>query len=64
MALVIKINFGEAVRIGNAVIRIERFRADQVKLAIVAPKEVNVTRLGETYDVNEFKMKEKKNENE
>lgn len=50
--LVISLKEGEAIQIGNAVVRFNRLRSGRrVTLAIDAPKEVGIVRLGNGKEV-------------
>lgn len=66
MPLVLTIREDEAIRIGEAVIRVLRDPnggSRQFRVSIQAPKDVAITRMGKVNDINdETLMKERNNE--
>ena len=58
MALVLTLEKGDAVLIGDSVIRFEGGRGrNAIKIAIKAPKNVEIKLLGDVFDVNTFEAK-------
>jgi sRNA-binding carbon storage regulator CsrA len=57
MALTVTIKFGDIITIGDAIITIDKYRGNQVRVSVEAPKELRVERIHR--DKKYVKIKEK-----
>jgi sRNA-binding carbon storage regulator CsrA len=60
MSLTVTIKYGDIITIGDAIITIDKYRGNQVRVSVEAPKELRVERIHR--DKKYVEIKEKKND--